>query len=138
MALVEINLDPTKRDLLWFGALLAVVAGVAGAIGYWRFDAPRFAYIAWGLGGLVALVYYLVRPLRRAIYLAWTYAAYPIGWTVSHLVLSVIFYVVLTPIGLLMRLFGRDPLTRAFDPQAPTYWVRHRPAEKTARYFRQF
>jgi hypothetical protein len=138
MALVEINLNPTKRDLQWFGALLAAVAGVVGATLYWRFDAPLLARVAWGLGGLVALVYYAFRPLRRAIFLTWTYAVYPLGWTVSHLALSVMYYAVLTPIGLVMRLFGRDPLTRSFDPQATTYWVERRTAEKAARYFKQF
>lgn len=138
MALVEINLDPSRRDLQWFGALLAATAGVVGAIGYWRCDAPLFAYVAWGLGGLATLVYYAVRPLRRAIYLAWTYTVYPLGWTVSHLTLSVIYYAVLTPVGLLLRLCGRDPLARAYDPRATTYWTEHRPADRAARYFKQF
>jgi len=57
---------------------------------------------------------------------------------VSHLVMAIIFYGVLTPIGLAMRLGGRDPLHRKFDRAAGSYWVdRRRPAD-VKRYFKQF
>ena len=66
------------------------------------------------------------------------YAVYPIGWTVSHLALAVVYYLVVTPIGLLMRLFGRDPMRRKFDPSATTYWQPHESPDEPERYFRQF
>jgi hypothetical protein len=66
------------------------------------------------------------------------YAAYPIGWTISHLLLLIVYYVILTPVGLAMRLAGRDPLDRSPDPAAESYWVRRTPPDSPARYFRQF
>ena len=65
-------------------------------------------------------------------------AAFPIGWTVSYLLLAAIFFLVLTPIGLVMRLFGRDPMLRALDRSAKTYWVPHNPGADPRRYFKQF
>ena len=64
-------------------------------------------------------------------------AAFPIGWTVSHLLLGSIFYLVITPIGLLLRALGHDPMERKFDREAKTYWIEHERAE-TARYFRMY
>jgi hypothetical protein len=54
-------------------------------------------------------------------------------------VLALVYYGVLTPIGLVMKLFGYDPMKKRFDSGAATYWVK-RPGEKTGpkRYFRQF
>ena len=43
-----------------------------------------------------------------------------------------------TPIGLAMRLVGRDPLRRRFDRQASTYWIKRPEQDETGRYFRQF
>ena len=55
----------------------------------------------------------LARPdWLRPIYVGWMVLAFPIGWTVSQLILGVIFCGVFTPIGLVFRLMGRDPLHR--------------------------
>ena len=70
--------------------------------------------------------------------MGWMLAAVPIGWTISHLVLGIVFFAVVTPIGLLMRLLGRDPMDRRFDPNAKTYWAQRLPVGATDRYFRQF
>ena len=88
---------------------------------------------------LVGTVACFVAPvIVKMIYLGWMYAAFPIGWTVTHLVLAFVFYGVVTPIGLVMKLFGYDPMRRTIDKAAETYWIEHDPAGEPARYFRQF
>ena len=57
---------------------------------------------------------------------------------VSYTVLAMVFYLVLTPIGLLMRLVGYDPMSRRFDKDAASYWVPREGSRKVGRYFRQF
>ena len=61
----------------------------------------------------------------------------PIGWAVSHLVLAIIYFLLVSPIGLAMRLFGRDKLELRFEASLPSYWVEHDPGGDTPRYFRQ-
>ena len=77
--------------------------------------------------------------LMRMVFLGMSYLTWPIGFVVSHVVLALVYYLVLTPIGLLMRLFGYDSMKRRFDPEAPSYWV-ERPAAgfDIRRYLRQF
>ncbi|HUP42184.1 MAG TPA: SxtJ family membrane protein [Thermoanaerobaculia bacterium] len=60
-----------------------------------------------------------------------------IGWTLSYLVLGIVYYLVLTPVGLLLRLAGHDPLERAREEGRPSYWVERQPARELGRYFRQ-
>jgi hypothetical protein len=68
-----------------------------------------------------------------------SYLAWPIGFVVSHVVLALVYYLVLTPIGLAMRVFGYDPMRREFDRSAESYWIARDTAEiKAERYFRQF
>jgi hypothetical protein len=138
VALLEINRNPSRRDLAWFGAVLllffVVVGGIIGRA--LHSDVARNAL--WGAGSGLALVYYLVPPLRRPVFVGWMYAAYPIGFVVSHVLLGLVYFGVVTPIGLLMRAVGHDPMARRFDRSAPTYWIARERAADVTRYFRQF
>ena len=136
--MIEINKDPSPRELRWFGVLLVLFFALVGALVRWRLDAPRVGAGLWVAGGTLALIYLVLPRLRRAIYLAWLYAAYPIGWTISHLLLLFVYYAILTPIGLLLRLAGKDPLERRQDRSAPSYWSRRDQDQDVKSYFRQF
>jgi hypothetical protein len=56
----------------------------------------------------------------------------------SHLLLAGVYYLLITPLGLVMRLAGRDKLEMRRDHQATTYWTPRPPTPKVSRYFRQF
>jgi len=51
--------------------------------------------------------------------------AIAVGFFVSRIILAIIFYLLLTPIGLLSRLFGRDPLNQKIDKGRQTYWIKY-------------
>jgi len=136
--MIKLNRQPSPKDLFWFGLLLPVFVAILGAILRWQWGLITAGWVAWIGGGLLAGLFAAVPPLRRKIYVGWMMAVFPIGWLVSHVVLGMVFYMVLTPIGLLMRLVGYDPLRRRFDRQAKSYWIK-RPTEiDSSRYFRQF
>ena len=137
MALIEINKNPSRRDLVVFGVLFLLFVGAIGAGLYFRRGAHEAARIVWIAGAIVTGLYFAIPPLRRLLYLGWTYATFPIGFVISHVILAAVFYLVVTPIGLLMRLSGNDPMRRRLDPAARTYWVEHDPHRNPARYFRQ-
>jgi|SwirhirootsSR2_FD_contig_41_456202_length_856_multi_1_in_0_out_0_2 Saxitoxin biosynthesis operon protein SxtJ len=136
--MIDINRNPSRRDLVGFGALLPVFVALVGAMAQWRFHSPVAARNIWIVGGVLTLVYWLVPPLRRLIFLGWMYVAYPIGWTVSHVAMAAIYYVIVTPIGLLLRAMGQPPLQRGFDRRARSYWEPHDPSADVSRYFKQF
>ena len=137
MAIVEINLRPSERDLRWFGLLLLVFFGLIGGIWAWRSGSLAGPTALWLGATLVCAIYYGIRPLRRPIYVGWMYVVYPIGWTISHLLFATIYFLIMTPIGLIRRLWRRDPLERRFESEARTYWAERRNPEPS-RYFRQF
>ena len=139
MSLIPLKTEASPKELAWFGVLLLAAAGVAGVMA-WRatgeLTASRYIWIG---GALVALVYYLVPPLRRPFFLGWMYATYPIGWVISHVLLAIIYFGVLTPIGFVMRVFGYDPMARGRHPAGGSYWTeRERRGVDPSRYFRQF
>ncbi len=137
MAIIEINKDPSKKELYWFGGLLAAFAVVAGGMASWRFGAPTVGLWITGVGVGLSLLFFAVPPIRRYLYLGWMYAAFPIGATLSLLILAITYYGVMTPTGLLLRLFGKDPMQRRLDPSAQTYWIERTSKDDKSRYFRQ-
>jgi hypothetical protein len=139
MALIEINWNPSTRELrqfagIWFPALFALLgAWIWYASGAWLVPAVLVG-TAVVLGGIGLVWPSFIRP----VYVVWMAAVLPIGWVVSHVLLGIVYFGIMTPVGLVMRLFGYDPMQLQFDRAAPSYWVAHNPGGDTARYFRQF
>lgn len=137
MTTFEIRTSPSPADLRWFGVIIAVFFGLLGGIVWWWGGGETAPRVLWGVGLGLAALYYGVSPVRRPLYRIWMQAVAPLGWVVTHLVLALIFYGLITPIGTIMKLFGRDRLERGFDPAAESYWSAHDPGGDTSRYFRQ-
>jgi hypothetical protein len=139
MSVVRINRHPTGRELGQFGLVWLGFLTLFGGVAWFRFDSPTVATVLWLLAVVVPVTGWLIPALMRLVYLAMSYLAWPIGFVVSHVVLAVVYYLVVTPIGLVMRLLRYDPLRRRFDRSAESYWIERKAAERgPARYFRQF
>jgi hypothetical protein len=138
MSLIELRTDPSRKELAWFGLLLLAFLGLIGLLVWSATGTLGASRYIWGAGLVLAAFYYAVPALRKSMFLGWMYAAYPIGWVVSHVLLAIIFFGLLTPIGLVLRAVGYDPMQRRLDRDAKSYWVRRDAQTDPARYFRQF
>jgi hypothetical protein len=139
MSIVQINKDPTRRQLNQFGFIWLGFLALFGMIAHFKFGSPLAARWLWVAAVVVPIIGWLVPAFMRLVFVGMSYLAWPIGFVVSHVVLAVVYYLVLTPIGLLTRLFGYDSMKRKFDSEAESYWI-ERSAERvdSKRYFRQF
>lgn len=135
VSLVRFNRQPSPRELRQFAACALAFAAVAGGLA-WRRDAREVAAAAWALGAGVALAGWWRPPVLRPLWLVALALAWPVGWVVSHLVLAGIYFLVLTPVGWLLRLAGHDPLDQRGAPARPTYWTPRGPPRPRADYFR--
>lgn len=139
MSIVEINRNPSPRQLRQFGFVWMGFLTLFGFLAWWRFEAPIVAWSLWVGAVVVPALGWIVPAVMRVVFLALSYAAWPIGYVVSHIVLAVVYYLVLTPIGLIARSVGYDPMERRFEADSETYWVpREETTSRAARYFRQF
>jgi len=79
------------------------------------------------VSGLFLLLAVLVPRVLAPANRLWTKFGLLLHHIVSPLALGVLFFLVVTPTGLLMRLFGKDPLRLRFDPAADSYWIKRDP-----------
>ena len=139
MPLITINQNPSPRELKWFAGLLfplfwLVVGGIVG-----RTMGSSTATLAiWVVAATISVACWFHQRLARRVYLGWMWAAYPMGWVVGHLLLAATYYLIVTPIGLVLRAFGRDAMQRTMDPGASSYWQPHESRDDAASYFRQY
>lgn len=134
--LLEFDLNPSSRQLRWFSTLWFPLFGFLAGLAFYRrlhqHEAAVAIWIATGLlSGLGAFYVSVIRPIYKLA----MWITMPIGWVVSHAIMAIIYFLVITPIGLIVRLFD-DPMKRRFDRAAATYWIEHRSAD-SRRYLRQ-
>jgi saxitoxin biosynthesis operon SxtJ-like protein len=109
-----------RRRLRSFGFLLG---GLFAFVGLWPAAFAGRPMRVWALGAavLLALPAALHPPLLARPYRAWMAVGHALGWINTRVILTLFFCLVLTPVGLVMRLVGRDPMRRAYDPKAASY-----------------
>ena len=145
--MININWRPTSTELKRFGRVFPMGLTLAGILLAWRVKVTASPGLHWGwLGplifwGVAALVLStaLVRPRAVVVfYLAWMGVVFGVGTVLSYLMLAIIFYLIVTPTGLIFRLVGRDPLNRKIEEDEASYWVARPAVDSIKRYFRQF
>jgi len=131
------NIKSGKRDLRNFGVTIGVVLLILAGFLFWKekqlFKLPVTIGIILFASGLA------VPSLLKPVYWVWMVFATMLGWIMTRLVLSCVFYLVITPMGVVSRLFGKQFLERKWDASMNTYW-RERTDEDSERssYDRQF
>jgi hypothetical protein len=139
MSFVEINWHPKRKQLRNFGKIaLIATAAISLLLYFLKGVAIQWALIIFAAGLIIFLSSVISLRLTRAIYVFLTAVTFPIGLAVSFVLLAAFYFLLLTPLGLLFRLTGRDVLGRKFDSTAESYWQRRKPPESSERYFHQF
>jgi hypothetical protein len=136
--MLEINWNPQRRELRQFSAALLIATAAIGGILWWRLGPNRISQALWIGGPTLAFLGFVVPPAIRPVFVGLSLVAFPIGYVIGFLALALVYYLLVTPIGLVFRLLGRDPLNRRFDSERASYWIRRPETPSAKRYFQQF
>lgn len=102
-----------------------IVGGIFAVIGLWpalvRGEEPRLWVLL--LAGLLLVPALAVPRVLQPIYRIWMAIGHILGWINTRIILGVIFYAIFTPVAQAMRLMGKDPMRRRFEPEVDTYRV---------------
>ena len=126
-----------KSELRKFGITVGIVFGLLGGLFFWRGrDYGSYFLI---LSAALLLLGLAVPILLKPIYKMWMTLAVLMGWVMTRVILSVLFYLIVTPIGLSTRLLGKDFLDLEFSDDADSYWIPKKETDKDrSDYERQF
>ncbi|MFX0145267.1 MAG: SxtJ family membrane protein [Candidatus Hodarchaeota archaeon] len=125
-----INSNSGEKELRTFAFTLSCALGFLGGLVLWR--KGEMGSLLWVIG-MVILSMGLLKPrLLGPIHKGWMGMSFLIGFFMTHLILALMYYLVFTPVALVMRILGKDPLRPNYDRNAKSYWKR-RPRERFTR-----
>ncbi len=122
------ELPAESRDLRKF----SITVGVAFVV-LWAFFAYALPYlfgkggdlpILWQIGVALAVVGTLLPPVVKPLFYAWMTLALVLGYVMTRVLLTIFFFLVLTPVALFFKLIGRDALQRKLDRDGDSYWIK--------------
>ncbi len=118
--MINTKIKGTREEVRKFGVMFAGICVIIGAYTIYRghttwpwFAAGAVFFLVTGLAGY---------PILRPIYVGWMKFAYVLGWFNMRLLLGLFFFIILTPVGAAMRLFGQDLLDEKIEKGAGSYW----------------
>lgn len=135
------NVDTSTESIRSFGLMVGgVLIGLAVVL-WWtggrEFGTTEISLV--GIGGVLVVSGALVPTILRPLYRVWMALAVTMGFIMTRVLLAAVFYGVVTPVGLLRRVFSEDPMCRELDPDASSYWIaktEHRDrSEKLEKYY---
>ena len=122
----------TNKELRKFGFTIGIALAVFGGIAWWR-DAAAAPYLLAVAGAFAVFGLVLPRALAPIEYL-WMKLALVLSYVMTRVILTLAFFLAITPTGFLLRLMGKDLLSLKIDRTAPSYWVRVDPDGSQGRH----
>jgi uncharacterized membrane protein HdeD (DUF308 family) len=118
--------QPTMKDLRQFGLL---VGGVFAVIGLWPlvFRGESLRLWAMILGSLLIVLGAVAPQSLKQVHRGWMKVGHVLGTINTRIILGIIYYLLITPMGLVMRLMGKDPMHRVLTQGTDTYRVLRAP-----------
>lgn len=112
-----------RKGLRNFGLLTGIIIAVLFGLLLPLLRGHGLLLVPWILGGVLGFLALITPNALAPVYRVWMRIGLILGWINSRIILGIIFFLIVTPMGFLMRLFSRDPMTREFELQLETYRV---------------
>ena len=117
------NIKSEKNNLRKFGIIVGIVLLIIAGLFFLK---EKESFQLFFAIGIVLFVTGIVIPFTlKPIYWVWMTFATILGWFMTRVILSLLFYVILSPIGLIARLFGKQFLDLKWNKTDSTYWNYH-------------
>lgn len=115
--------EATAKQLRQFGLLVGSILIIIGS--YWMFYRDIFEtarMVVLVIGGILFISGLAIPTVLKPIYKVWMALAHVLAWVNTRIIISLIFFLVITPIGFLLRIFKGDFLGEKFHSEDETYW----------------
>ena len=144
MAAIELNLNPTNRQLKQFGLIGMCALPILGWLiagkpmpNAWETVHTQRVGIFASFGAVVGALGLLKPSLLKWVFIAASVITFPIGFVLGEIVMSIVYTIAFVPLALLFRTIGRDALHRNIDSDAESYWQAKEQPQNASSYYRQ-
>ena len=132
------NESATKKQLRTFGIVLSFFLSIIGLINFLKGN-PDVPFYLWSFGGATLIIALFSPVIIKPVYRVAMFVAHILGWINTRIILGLIYYFIFTPIALIFKIKGKDPLDRKIDKQAASYWIkRANKIDQNEQYLKQF
>ena len=131
------NIKSEKSDIRNFGITLGIILLLISGFLFWK---EKESYqIFSGIGITLSLIAIAIPSFLKPVYWMWMIFGIILGWFMTRVILSLLFYIIITPIGLTLRLFGKQFLELRWDKSKESYWnFRTNEHQQNENYEKQF
>ena len=135
MTMEKFTID--RNSLRKFGLMMSAAFLIISVVVFLK---GRHSILATYTVSFLFLFFAIIAPLLlKPVYIGWMRLAFVLSWINTRLLLCIIFYLILAPMGIGMRIFGADPLDRKIDKKKVSYWNQNEKRElSVSDYERQF
>ena len=114
------NIKSKKSDLRNFGIIVGIILLAISGFLFWK-EKESFQ-IFFAIGIILFLTAIALPSVLKPVYWIWMIFVIILGWFMTRVILSLLFYVVFTSIGLTLRFFGKQFLELRWDKSKESYW----------------
>jgi hypothetical protein len=131
------NISNTPADLRKFGITIGLILVITGSVMFW-FDTS--GYIWFTASGTILMFSAIVFPqVLKPLNTIWMGIAVVLGFIMTRVILTVLYFLVLTPVALIAKITGKKFIDKGFYREAETYWnIREKKEIVPSEYERQF
>ena len=128
----------SSGELRRFGLTVGGMFVLLGLVSWWR-GHVRPPIVFWTAGTLLLVPAFVAPLILEPVRRGWMRFGMALGEVNGRIILTVFFFLVIAPLGFVLRLFVRDPLDRSLADRKTSTWIRRPPAPvDRARYEQQF
>ena len=114
------NIKSEKSDLRKFGITIGLILLIIAGFLFWKEKESYQIFLT--VGTILFVLVILVPAVLKPIYWIWMIFATILGWIMTRVILSLLFYIIIVPIGLILRAFGKQFLELRWDKSKGSYW----------------
>ena len=114
------NIKSEKSDLRKFGITIGVILLIIAGFLFWKEKESFQILLTFGV--TLCILGIAIPFILKPIYWVWMIFATILGWIMTRVILSLLFYIIFTPIGLILRLFGKQFVELRWDKSNDSYW----------------
>ncbi len=136
--MIDLDINPDCKKLRSFAWVSTFVFAVVAFMLH-RDESGKWIQIVAASFACYSFFCAMISPgLVRPLYVILTVLAFPIGWISSNIILMLLYYGMILPVGVLLRFFGKDPVDKRFKDGAISSWVPKKQDLDRKRYYNQY